>query len=99
MLTFSTQDILINWSFYSSPAGLEGYKQRGGDWSASHIFTSLKMLRDCSVKHSVWRRRGTTVAVVRGEWETVEPPHLEPLVLSQAQPFCWPVRSKHQHLP
>lgn len=57
MLTFSTRNILINWSSYSSPAGLEGYKQRGGDWSASHIFTSLKRLRDCTVKHGVWKRR------------------------------------------
>jgi len=35
----------------------------------------------------------------RGEWETAALPHLEPLVLSQARPFCWPVHSKHQHLP
>ena len=66
MLTFSTQDILINWPSYSSPAGLKGYQQRAGDWSVNHIFGSLKRLRDCNKAQCLKEERNHICSRERG---------------------------------
>lgn len=74
-LTFSTHSILINWPSYSSPAGLEGYKQRGGWLVCQPHFGFTEVKR---VQHGTVTGEGaeTRPRVVKGRSEEVELPHL-----------------------